>query len=310
MTATRVSQSEINQMMRELDEIAADRGIVWGAAEQANTDTAERSHYKKPGTVSGRGITRLVSAKQVNYIKRLMRERDTAGLVRLPGSENIERMSLAGARDLIERLLACPELPVKASTPLRSEHASEAQISYLTSLINGRSFGAADSRLRDQAAAAIEAGALSKSLASAAISAFKVLPYAERASVTPLTTVAENVAKDETDRLDGIYAKGGKIYKVQYNRTRTNLYGKLFVPENSTEAVWDSSGNLSASGTVVWEYVGSFARLNLTAADKMSIEEAKKFGALYGTCINCGRTLTDEKSIEAGIGPVCAKAFA
>ena len=42
---------------------------------------------------------------------------------------------------------------------------------------------------------------------------------------------------------------------------------------------------------------------------KMSLADAKKFGALYGTCCVCGRTLTDEVSIEAGIGPVCAQKF-
>lgn len=42
----------------------------------------------------------------------------------------------------------------------------------------------------------------------------------------------------------------------------------------------------------------------------MLLEEAKKFGALYGICCVCGRTLTDENSIEAGIGPVCASKFA
>jgi hypothetical protein len=44
----------------------------------------------------------------------------------------------------------------------------------------------------------------------------------------------------------------------------------------------------------------------LSAKTKMTLEEAKAFGALYGTCCVCGRTLTDEKSIAAGIGPVCA----
>lgn len=43
----------------------------------------------------------------------------------------------------------------------------------------------------------------------------------------------------------------------------------------------------------------------LTSDDRMTLEQAKEFGALYGTCCVCGRTLTDERSIEAGIGPVC-----
>jgi hypothetical protein len=42
----------------------------------------------------------------------------------------------------------------------------------------------------------------------------------------------------------------------------------------------------------------------------MTLDQAKAFGALYGACCNCGKTLTDERSIEAGIGPVCARKFA
>jgi hypothetical protein len=41
----------------------------------------------------------------------------------------------------------------------------------------------------------------------------------------------------------------------------------------------------------------------------MTLEDAKEFGRLYGMCCQCGATLTDEKSIEAGIGPVCAGKF-
>ncbi len=42
---------------------------------------------------------------------------------------------------------------------------------------------------------------------------------------------------------------------------------------------------------------------------KMTLKEAKEYGALYGTCVRCGRTLTDENSIAAGIGPICAEKF-
>lgn len=42
---------------------------------------------------------------------------------------------------------------------------------------------------------------------------------------------------------------------------------------------------------------------------KMTLKEAKEYGALYGTCVRCGRTLTDEESISAGIGPICATKF-
>jgi hypothetical protein len=42
---------------------------------------------------------------------------------------------------------------------------------------------------------------------------------------------------------------------------------------------------------------------------RLPIERAKELGKLYGRCICCGRTLTDEYSIENGIGPICAQKF-
>lgn len=45
---------------------------------------------------------------------------------------------------------------------------------------------------------------------------------------------------------------------------------------------------------------------HIQAEWRMTLEQAKEFGVLYGTCMVCGRTLTDERSIAAGIGPICA----
>jgi hypothetical protein len=51
------------------------------------------------------------------------------------------------------------------------------------------------------------------------------------------------------------------------------------------------------------------AIMALTADMKMSLEEAKAFGFQWGVCCACGRTLTNAKSVELGIGPVCRKYF-
>lgn len=42
---------------------------------------------------------------------------------------------------------------------------------------------------------------------------------------------------------------------------------------------------------------------------RLPLERAQALGKLYGRCICCGRTLTDEFSIENGIGPICIKKF-
>lgn len=39
------------------------------------------------------------------------------------------------------------------------------------------------------------------------------------------------------------------------------------------------------------------------------LEAARKYGRLSGRCCSCGRDLTNEGSIEAGIGPICAQKF-
>ncbi len=101
----------------------------------------------------------------------------------------------------------------------------------------------------------------------------------ELKAVTPVVAVVR-------DR-DGIYLVDGDVIKCQYSGTG-NLYGK----------VWDAD-----SLTFVYT-PGAQRRCNET--NRMSMDEAVKFGALYGMCCVCGRTLRDETSIEAGIGPVCA----
>jgi hypothetical protein len=66
-------------------------------------------------------------------------------------------------------------------------------------------------------------------------------------------------------------------------------------------------------GVTQWKFEmfhGGMQRLRTSDnVRKMTLEEAVQFGKLYGVCCRCGRTLTDENSIAAGIGPICAGAF-
>lgn len=104
---------------------------------------------------------------------------------------------------------------------------------------------------------------------------------------------------------DGMYKiADGTIFKVQRAvHGSGHLYAKRLVVDS--EAVRDAVGNVVTPAEVHFEYAPGAIR-NLTAQDRLTLEEAKKFGALYGTCCVCGRTLTRESSIAAGIGPVCA----
>lgn len=86
---------------------------------------------------------------------------------------------------------------------------------------------------------------------------------------------------------EGMYNVDGEIFKVQRAvHGSGHLYAKRLVEGRFEYA----PGALTA----------------LTPDDKMSLEQAKEFGKLYGFCCVCSRTLTDEGSIAAGIGPICA----
>lgn len=54
-------------------------------------------------------------------------------------------------------------------------------------------------------------------------------------------------------------------------------------------------------------YKGAVTRLR--PETRLTLEEAKAFGAMYGFCVACGRTLSNEYSIAAGLGPICASKF-
>lgn len=105
---------------------------------------------------------------------------------------------------------------------------------------------------------------------------------------------------------DGIYKHGETIYKVQRAvHGSGNQYAKKLV-------YFDPDGHeAQAAGTGGgWEFVYQQGAINTLSPDeKMTLEEAQEFGRIYGVCCRCGATLTNEESIEAGIGPICASKF-
>lgn len=111
-------------------------------------------------------------------------------------------------------------------------------------------------------------------------------PVAVSAPVKPVVkTLAE-------EPVAGIYVlpNGGNMYKVQQSPKSGQFYAK----------VWDRE-------LQEWEYVGKKPLYSLTAEHRMTAAQAKQWGDIYGNCVFCGRTLTDERSIDAGYGPVCAE---
>lgn len=106
--------------------------------------------------------------------------------------------------------------------------------------------------------------------------------YAERDQAPAPVAAPRRAAVDP-----GMYRKDGVIFKVQL---AVHGSGKPYAKRLD-------------HGTFIYE-VGAINRL--TAENRMTLDQAEEFGKLYGICCVCGATLTDEKSIARGIGPVCA----
>jgi len=103
---------------------------------------------------------------------------------------------------------------------------------------------------------------------------------------------------------DGMYRNpwNGDIFKVQWNKAAQQSGAAPRLYAKKLEVIGTPEDG-DAEGTFVYA-PGAFKLLR--ASWRMTLDEAKEFGALYGVCCRCGRTLTDEGSIADGIGPVCA----
>lgn len=110
------------------------------------------------------------------------------------------------------------------------------------------------------------------------------------------------VQRTKTRAAEGMYRKAGTIYKVQkavhgsQQNYAKRLVQTLLIDKKTGRSKW------------TFEYAPGFV-YELRPEHALTFEQAKEFGCLYGSCAVCGRTLTNEDSIAAGIGPVCATKF-
>lgn len=117
-------------------------------------------------------------------------------------------------------------------------------------------------------------------------------------STGPVMSAKTKAAKFNAESLeDGFYFHNEIVYKVI---VAVHGSGKKYAKK------------LDISGS--WQYAAGAIKL-LRPEHKMTLEQALKFAKrhsenvdsrLYGRCFCCGRTLTNEASIQLGIGPDCA----
>jgi len=126
------------------------------------------------------------------------------------------------------------------------------------------------------------------------------LPFAtaremlDKLKEAPFAGTVDSVRKTAPVPEEGLYQVGDDVYKVQ--KAKANGSGHVYAKQMNLE-------------TGDFAYVGQKPFHLLTAANRMSVEEAGRYGKLYGKCIRCGRDLTDEFSIANGLGKVCITKF-
>lgn len=131
----------------------------------------------------------------------------------------------------------------------------------------------------------------------------RALTQLGRREASNLITLLKNIPRDprpgqasypSAEPPEGVHyveagdGSGLRILKVVRSKRSGKLYVKVLLPERHS-----------------WEYDGIKRLGKLGPHTVLTPEKAAEFGKHYGVCANCGKDLTDEKSVERGIGPVC-----
>lgn len=89
----------------------------------------------------------------------------------------------------------------------------------------------------------------------------------------------------------GFYLCNAGAFKVKVSGTTNRLYA-MKLDTNTGKFEYDKG-----------------AIFNLRPETRMTKEQAAAYGRETGICMICNRTLSDPKSVAAGIGPICIKGF-
>lgn len=245
--------------------------VMMARDERIATEVEERKAQVATGSGTGR-VADPASDKQIGYIKTLVGQHDTSKIGTFPARtlaqiEAGEEVSKGRASKLIEVLKRQPK-QIGETHPAATPAGPAASAAQL-------------GFLRTLAEEQGEEVRTSYTKQEASDEITRMLEAREEAKKTAVRTPAT----------EGMYKKDGEIYKVQIAVHGSGRpYAKKLVEVDGE-----------------WEFVRAPGMVNrLTSANKMTLEEAKEFGKLYGTCCVCGRTLTKEESIAEGIGPVCS----
>lgn len=205
---------------------------------------------------------------------------------------DLNKQTKRHASNLITALKDMRKVPTAQAQPKR--FATERQVEYLVSLADRAGWEVEDTKITNPDGKTLELTELAVTVASELITRLRDLPRAPKARHNPNIKITS----------DGMYRLDGEVYKVQVAvHGSGHLYAKRLVID--APAVRDAHGNITRPGQAHYERDHT-AIAKLRDEHRMTVADAKGFGDLYGMCMRCAATLTDEDSIAMGMGKVCA----
>jgi hypothetical protein len=110
-------------------------------------------------------------------------------------------------------------------------------------------------------------------------------------------------------RLHAVMQRHAKFYAGKLTLARKNADQLVWIKHEDCERV---VGKLDNGILTLWNRPGidmEYVNDMLAEFECDPLAAAKRFGKLAGRCCSCGRDLTNDGSIEEGIGPICATKF-
>lgn len=225
---------------------------------------------------SGQGGANLISEKQLNFLRKLIAEKDTTG-IEIP--ENIDRIGKVRCSALIDRLIDRPAKPGTSNVRL----ASEKQVNLILKLAGEKQLNnfAQPELLKDRA----YVEKLPVKDASQLIDALLAAPRKQ----------VERKVEKSWDA--GAYITAdGRIIRVYLGQQSGKMLSTELVDATATDR------------NDAWHYLGLASKNVPSDARLMTPEEAEAASAGsadHGWCCVCGRELDVPESVARGIGPVC-----
>ena len=175
--------------------------------------------------------------------------------------------------------------PIRNEVIFPTRPATPKQIAFLRTLADQREVPTEGVAVL---AARMASGLFTSVEASHTIDTWKTYPYKKRAPRKGAEP-GYYYLPSEDERCEG------RFIVVVENKAKTGTYAKVLTQQVSIDVTrW------------AWEYQKGLA-FQVADLTPLTIEQAKAWGKLHGHCIICARPLTDPASVEAGVGPVCAK---